>query len=98
MDKIKQYAAMIRAKLDALLISRYGIDTLSTDMVKLWLILSILNLFIRSKLMRFLIPILLIVAVWRAVSKDGDAREAANVKYLEKRERVIAFFRGLVKK
>lgn len=98
MDKIKQYAAMARAKLDELLISRYGIDTLTTDMVKLWLILTILNIFIRSKLMRFLIPVLLIVAVWRSVSKDGDARSAANAKYLEKREQVIAFFKGLVKK
>lgn len=61
---------------------RYGSDELYIFLVKLYLILSILNIFINSKILLYLNIILIIWMFYRFFSKKIYKRNAENIKFL----------------
>lgn len=61
---------------------RYGPDQLSRDTSNLAIILLILNLFVKAKWIHVLIFVLLMVSLWRMLSKNFKNRYNENRIYL----------------
>ena len=61
---------------------RYGIDELHEFMFKVYLVLFILNIFIKSSLISFIELILIIIIFYRLLSKNINARRKENKWFL----------------
>jgi len=74
---------------------RYGEDQLSRFQLILALILLVLNFFVRASVFGILAALDLVWVYYRMLSRDYDRRSAENRKYLQMKDRVTDFFRGL---
>ena len=75
MGKIKQ-------KLYRFMYGRYGIDELYHALMALWAILIILNAFIGSPIIYLLDTAVVIIMIWRSMSRNIGKRRAENERYL----------------
>lgn len=74
---------------------RYGEDALSRFLLALALIFLLLDFFIRTPVFGILAGLTLIWVYYRMLSRDYDRRAAENRKFLELKEKVTSFFRGI---
>jgi len=62
--------------------NRYGIDELHNFMFKIYLILFIINIFLKSIIINFFELILIIIIFYRFLSKNRNARRKENIWFL----------------
>ena len=84
----------MREKLRRFMQGRYGADQLSRFLTATGLVLIILNLFVHSNAITYLVMALLVYCYYRMFSRDYNRRYAENQKFLELKNRVVGFFRG----
>ena len=72
---------------------RNGADALGNACLRLYFVLVIVNLFLRSKIMSILLFLLIAFMIFRLFSKNLTRRRAENLAYWNLRERVRTFFR-----
>lgn len=78
-----QYLAQLRAKYMKLMEGKYGIDSLSRDMLVLWIILGFINGFIGSRVVMLCGLLLPLFAGLRMFSTAVYKRSSENRKYLK---------------
>lgn len=77
-----------RYKLAALMRGRYGPDPLYKALIVLYLVLIVLNMFLRSPVVMYLALVPLVFGFYRVFSKQLAKRAAENRKYLALRDGV----------
>lgn len=82
-----------REKLLRFMQGRNGVDTLSRDMLILYLILGGVNLWLQSPMLYFITVVLFIWDVYRMLSRKIVPRQRENMLYLVVRKKGITFFR-----
>ena len=80
----------LRYKMARFMQGRYGMDALNQFLSRIFLVLVILNLFLRFRFLDTLIWILIIVLYWRMFSRNIAKRYQENQKFLALRERMRA--------
>lgn len=88
-----QFLNELRLKYQKLMFERHGVDKLSIDMIMLWLIIGIINVFIRSRIVMLIALLLPVFAVFRTLSKNTDRRRRENFKYISFRSKAVEFFK-----
>lgn len=84
-----------RDRFNSFMQGRYGEDALSRFLLALALIFLLLDFFIRTPVFGILAGLTLIWVYYRMLSRDYDRRAAENRKFLELKEKVTSFFRGI---
>ncbi len=74
---------MIRNALQRFMYGRYGNDQLNLFLIVLYLILYVVNLFIRSSLLYWVTTILLVLALFRLLSRNLEKRAAENSRFMK---------------
>lgn len=88
------YLAVIREKYNKLMTGRYGIfDTLNRDMLILWAAVGFINMFIRSRVVRFVLPVLPVLVILRLISENTVKRGIENRKYIDFRNKAAELFK-----
>lgn len=77
---------------------RYGVDNLSEFFLKVYLIVLILNLFLKNNYLFVLEIFLIVIIVFRTLSKNIYKRVKENRQFLEIRGKIIEPFRKIKKK
>lgn len=88
-----QYLNELRLKYMKLMNGKYGLDKLCIDMLVLWLIVGVVNTFIRSRIVTLVALILPILAALRMFSKDIAKRSKENMQYSKIKSKTIEFFK-----
>ena len=73
----------MREKFYRFMQGRYGVDQLYRFVFFLALVLMIINIFLRNPMLNLVIYALLILDIFRMLSKNHSARYAENQKYLQ---------------
>ena len=74
---------MIRQWLGRFLAGRYGMDPLNTAMLTLCLVLYVVFLFARLLVLEVLVLALMLVILFRMLSRNLERRRAENAKFLQ---------------
>ena len=74
----------MREKFQHFMQGRYGADQLSRFLTTIGLVLIILNLFVRSNIIVYLVMAILVYCYYRMFSRDYNRRYAENQKFLQK--------------
>lgn len=72
--------------------NRYGIDELYRFLLIVFLILSIINLFLNSYILNLLETTILIYTIYRVLSKNIQKRRKENNKYLKVKNKILNYF------
>lgn len=72
----------MREKFQHFMQGRYGTDQLSRFLTTIGLVLIILNLFVRSNIIVYLVMAILVYCYYRMFSRDYNRRYAENQKFL----------------
>ena len=72
----------MREKFQHFMQGRYGADQLSRFLTTIGLVLIILNLFVRSNIIVYLVMAILVYCYYRMFSRDYNRRYAENQKFL----------------
>ena len=72
----------MREKFQHFMQGRYGADQLSRFLTAIGLVLIILNLFVRSNIIVYLVMAILVYCYYRMFSRDYNRRYAENQKFL----------------
>lgn len=83
----------MQEKLFRFMQGRYGVDQLSKFLVVLGIIIVVLSNFIRGNIVYPIGMVVIIIAYFRALSKDHARRYKENQKYLIYENKVKSFFR-----
>lgn len=78
-----------RKRYEILMQGRHGFDTLSGDLLVLWLVLGFIGGFIRSGIYSAAILAVPAAAVLRMLSKNLERRQIENAKYLKLRHSFV---------
>ena len=78
----------MRDKFRRFMQGRYGADELGRFLTILGLILIVINLFVRSSILSYVVLAILIYCYYRMFSRNGSSRYAENQKCLSWRNRV----------
>ena len=73
----------MREKFYRFMQGRYGVDQLYRFIFFLALVLMIINIFLRNPMLNLVIYALLVLDIFRMLSKNHSARYAENQKYLQ---------------
>lgn len=79
-------------KINKFMSGRYGIDDLYYFLFTIFLILFILNMFIKSTVLSTIELIIFVVAVYRYLSKNKNQRSKENKKYLYIKDKILNYF------
>ncbi|HEY8891286.1 MAG TPA: hypothetical protein VIM70_13640 [Clostridium sp.] len=71
----------IKNKLEHFMYGRYGTDQLYTALIVAYFILIVVNFFISSKIISFLMSVILIWIIFRTLSRNIDKRRLENEKF-----------------
>lgn len=82
----------MREKFQRFMYGRYGVDDLSRFMLYVTLGLCLINMFIHSQLIGFLVLVGLFVLYFRMFSKNHSKRYEENRKFLTYKSRFLTFF------
>lgn len=93
-----QYIMKFKAGYEKLMEGRYGFDTLSGDLLVVWVITGFINGFVRSRIFSLCALALPVAAALRMLSTKTEKRRAANRKYLKYRKGAAEFFKITVKR
>lgn len=77
--------------LQRFMIGRYGVDQLNRFLLGTTLVSMILSMFFRSTILNTLAMLLLIVCYVRMLSRNIRKRYDENMKYLQYRNKIVAF-------
>lgn len=83
----------MKEKFQQFMSGRYGSDELSKFMLYVLLALCIINLFFKNTFLNFLIIIWMVYLYFRMLSRNYQKRYQENQWFLDKREKVLSFFR-----
>lgn len=73
-------------KLRTFMIGRYGIDDLYKVLLVIYTILILINIFIRSKIIAVIEVLLIIIMIYRVLSKNIYQRRKENDMYFKGKE------------
>lgn len=82
----------MKLKMQKFLYGRYGTDALNRTITIVVLILYLLSLLFGWTLLYALTPLLLVVSIYRMLSRNIQKRAAENMAYYRLRQRVKLFF------
>ena len=82
----------MREKFYRFMQGRYGVDQLYRFIFFLALVLMIINTFLRNPMLNLVVYALLILDIFRMLSKNHSARYAENQKYLRLSHRITGWF------
>ena len=74
---------MIRQWVGRFMMGRYGMDQLNTTIMVVYLILYVVFLFTRLAVLDLIVLVLLIVTLFRMLSRNIDRRRAENARFLQ---------------
>ncbi len=74
---------MIRNALQRFMMGRYGNDQLNLFLIALYIVLYVVNLFVRVTVLYWLTLLLLAAAVFRLLSRNLEQRSAENRKFMK---------------
>ncbi len=77
---------------------RYGVDNLSKFILNIYLVILITNLFIKNIYLTLIEILLLLIIIFRTLSKNIYKRVKENRQFLEIRGKIIEPFRKIKKK
>lgn len=86
-----QFLNELRLKYSKLMYDRHGIDSLSKDMIFIWLVISLLNTLFRSRIAALVALLLLLIAILRMFSRETYKRSKENLKYLNIKRKTVDF-------
>lgn len=79
-------------KLRTFMIGRYGIDELYKVLLIIYSLLLIINIFIRSKIITIIELLLIIIMVYRVLSKNIKQRRKENDLYLKIKNKILSIY------
>lgn len=82
----------MKEKIQRFMIGRYGVDSFSRFLIGVSLILWVLGLFVRSRFLNSWFVLLMLFAYYRVFSKNHQKRYQENMKYLQIKNKVVAWF------
>ena len=80
----------MRNRLSNFMVGRYGTDALNKFLLVLWIALAVVNLFLRSTVLRIAVFALCVIVLLRTLSRNFAARQKENDLFL----RLTARLRG----
>lgn len=84
---------MIRNAIQRLMYGRYGNDQLNTCLVAAYLILYLLHMVTGLDLLYWVSLVVIVVAIFRLLSRNHAKRRAENSKFLQAAEPVVKWYR-----
>ena len=84
-------------KIQRFMDGRYGIDELSNFLFKIYIALVILNIFIDNYLISILELIIIIIMIYRTLSKNINKRKQENIKFIKVKKQIIKPFISIKK-
>ena len=82
-------------KLQKFMIGRYGPDELYSFLLKLYILLFIINIFVNSKILNTIELLTVLILFYRFLSKNITRRRKENKIYLKTKEKVLKPFKNL---
>lgn len=79
-------------KLRTFMIGRYGIDDLYKVLLVIYTILILINIFIRSKIIAVIEVLLIIIMIYRVLSKNIYQRSKENDMYLKAKNKILSTY------
>ena len=79
-------------KLRTFMIGRYGIDELYKVLLVIYTILILINIFIRSKIIAVIEVLLIIIMLYRVLSKNIYQRRKENDMYLKIKNKILSTY------
>lgn len=79
-------------RINKFMCNRYGVDDLYSFMFKLYLIIFLLNLFIKSSIITSIELLLIVIILYRFLSKNKYKRIIENKRYLYIRNKIYDYF------
>ena len=86
---------MIRQALARFMSGRYGMDQLNNTMMVLYLLLYLVFAFTRWLPLEFLALVLLLITLFRMMSRRHDRRRAENAKFLQLTRPLVRKFKNI---
>ena len=74
------------------MIGRYGIDDLYKVLLVIYTILILINIFIRSKIIAVIEVLLIIIMIYRVLSKNIYQRRKENDMYLKIKNKILSTY------
>ena len=82
-------------KLRRFMNGRYGIDELSNFLMKLYLIIFIINIFVKSKLLSIIEVLFLIIIIFRLLSYNVNSRRRENINFIKVKNKLFKPFKNI---
>lgn len=82
-----------KEKLLRFMFGRYGADQLGNFMMWTYIVLLVVNIFVKSLIIYTLALVLMILTIFRMFSKNINARNKENLKFLSIRKKITSFFK-----
>lgn len=76
---------------------RHGIDDLYNFLIRIYFILLIINLFVKNKILSYVILLLAFIIIFRIFSRNTSKRRKENKIYLKYKNKVSNFFKDKTK-
>lgn len=86
----------IRESLSRFMMGRYGVDQFSFFLLGAYLVIAVVNMFVRTPIITILELLLLVYVFFRALSRNGYKRGAENTRFLMIWRAVTGWFRRTV--
>lgn len=83
----------MREKLQRFMMGRYGTDDLGKFTLYLALILYIINIFLRNRGVSSIITMVVLLEIYRMLSRDHQRRYQENIKFLNWKNKIVSKFR-----
>ena len=82
-------------RLKKFMYGRYGSDDLSLFLMKLYLILFLLSLILKTNIITYLELLIFVIIIYRTLSKNIYARSNENTKFIKFKNKVLKPFRNI---
>ena len=82
-------------KLRKFMYGRYGIDELSLFLIKMYFVLFIISIFVKSSIISIIELLIFIFIVYRFLSKNIYVRKVENTRYLKYKNKFLKPFKNI---
>lgn len=82
-------------KIRKFMYGRYGVDDLYSFLFKIYILLLIINVFVKSSIISYLELCLVIFMFFRVFSKNIYTRSNENVKFLKLKKKILSPFKNI---
>ena len=76
---------------------RYGTDELSRSLFAIYILLVIINIFVKSNIVFYIELFIVILILLRYFSKDINRREKENILFLKARKNILKPFKNIIR-